>query len=72
MKDDMNQFKYSHLIHLFNRDLSREFGKPISSFAPSAHEIHFQKEFFEGNFTFIPPNIMISWVRIVSTNTCNW
>ena len=25
-----------------------------SSFSPSAHEIHFQKEFFEGNLPFIP------------------
>ena len=36
------------------------------------HEIHFQKEFFEGNLPFIPPNIIISWIRSVSTNTCNW
>ena len=34
---------------LFNRNPSREFGIPISPFSPSAHEIHFQKEFFEGN-----------------------
>ena len=57
---------------LFNRDLLREFGIPISSFSPSAHEIHFQKEFFEGNLPFIPPNIIMSWVRSVSTSTCNW
>ena len=39
---------------------------------PLAHEIHFQEEFFEGNFPFIPPNIIISWIQSVSTNTCNW
>ena len=44
----------------------------FSSFSPSAHEIHFQKEFFEGNLPFIPPDIIISWVRSVGTNTCNW
>ena len=33
---------------------------------------HFQKKFFEGNLPFIPPNIIISWVQSVSTNTCNW
>ena len=54
----------------FNRDLSREFGIHISSFSSSALEIHFQKEFFEGNLLFVPPNIMISWLRSVSTNTC--
>ena len=57
---------------LFNRDLAQEFTIPISSFSLSAHEIHFQKEFFEGNSPFIPPNIIISWVRSVSFNTCNW
>ena len=36
---------------LFNRDLSL-----ISSFSPSVQEIHFQKQFFEANLPFIPPN----------------
>ena len=44
----------------FNRDLSREFGIPISSFSPSVREIHFQKKFSEANLPFIPPNIIIS------------
>ena len=56
----------------FNHDLSREFRMPISSFSPSADEIHFQKEFFEGNLLFNPPNVIISWVRSVSNNTYNW
>ena len=56
----------------FNRDLSQEFGILISSFSPSGHEIHFQREFFEGNVPLISLNIMIPWVRSVSTNTCNW
>ena len=56
----------------FNRDLSREFGISNSSFSPSSHETHFQKEFCEGNLLFIHPNIIISWVPCVSTNTCNW
>ena len=36
------------------------------------HEIHFQKEFFEGNLPFICPIVMTSWIRSVSTNICNW
>ena len=48
------------------------FGIPISSFSPSTYKIHFKKKCFEGNLPFIPPNILISWVRSVSTNTCNW
>ena len=46
---------------LFDRDLSREFGIPISLFSLSAHEIHFQKEFFEGNLPFIPPNFNLKF-----------
>ena len=63
--------RYRNML-LFNRDLSREFRIPISTSSPSAQEIHFQKEFLEGNLLFIPPNIIISWVRRVSTNTGNW
>ena len=44
----------------------------ISSFSPSASEIHFQKKFPGVNLPFIPRNIIISWVRSVSINTCNW
>ena len=51
-------FLSQKVVTFFHRDLSREFEIPISSFSPSAHEIHFQKEFFEGNMPFIPPNIM--------------
>ena len=36
------------------------------------HEIHFQKEFFEGNLPFIPLNIITSWLRSASTNTGSW
>ena len=59
-------------IYFFRRDLSREFGIPISLFSSSAHEFYFQKEFFEGNLPFIAPNTIISWVRSVSTNIYNW
>ena len=55
--------------------LSQEFGtliSMISSFSPSASEIHFQKKFPGANLPFIPRNIIISWVRSVSINTCNW
>ena len=51
---------------LFNRDLSREFGILILWFSPSVREI------FEANLPFIPPNIIIPWVRGVSIKTSNW
>ena len=35
-------------------------------------EIHVPKKFSEANLPFIPPNIIISWVRSVSINACNW
>ena len=35
-------------------------------------EIHFQMKFSKADLPFIPPNIVISWVRSVSINTCNW
>ena len=41
----------------FNRDLSREFGIPISSFSPSVREIHFQKKFSDRAAFIIPSNI---------------
>ena len=65
-------YVYALIIGLFDRDLSPELGIPISSFSPSAHEIHFQNEFFEVNLPFISPNILISRVPSVSTNACNW
>ena len=70
-------FRIRNCIHItvilyFNRDQSREFGIPMSSFSPYAHENPFRKEFFDGNLPLIPPNIIISWVRSVSTNSCNW
>ena len=65
-RDTFVNFKF-----VFNRDLSRKFGIPISSFSPSAQEIHFQKVFLR-ELAIHSLEIIISWVRSVSTNTCNW
>ena len=61
-------------ITFFNRDVSRQFGIPISSFSPSAHEIHFQKEFFEGNLkneTFLSFDDLLKRDRSVSIHQKN-
>ena len=40
--------------------LSRVSGIPISSFSPSASEIHIQKKLSEASLPLIPPNIIVS------------
>ena len=56
-----------HSIAIFRDSLEYSFHHFLLT-----HAIRFQKEIFEGNLPFIPPNIIILWVRSVSTNTCNW
>ena len=70
---------YSLSVHYFprvflsvqSRSIARVWNTHFIIFSFVAR-IHFQKEFFEDNLPFIPPNIILSWVPGVSTNTCNW
>ena len=66
------KLKISHFPIAMFRD--RQFGIPISSFSPSAHEIHFQKEFFEGNLkneTFLSFDDLLKRDRSVSIHQKN-
>ena len=67
----MKEFNFKSYLHNSIAIIRDSLEYPFRHFLLQL-EIHFQKEYFEGNLPFTPPNIILSWIGSVGNNTCNW